>query len=63
MITWLSSWWHGEVKTYDSPNLIGIYTERHWTSNLAHTLVDFYLKHWQWVWGTALAIVAILIAL
>jgi hypothetical protein len=52
----ISDWWNGETKTYDVPGVFGVYTERHWTSDAAHALADFYLRHWQWLWGTAIAI-------
>jgi hypothetical protein len=55
----ISHWWHGEFKVWDDPGVIGYHTERHWTSDLAHKIVDFYLAHWQWVWGTLIAVVAI----
>lgn len=58
----VSKWWHGEGKTYDDPMIIGFYIERHWTSDLAHALVDFYLRHWQWVWGFAVAVAAVYVA-
>lgn len=33
--------------------------KRHWTSDLAHTVVDFYLKHWQWIIATAIALIGL----
>ena len=57
----ISKWWHGETKPYDDPLIIGIYTERHWTSDWAHVLADFYLRHWQWIWGSVIAIAAIVV--
>lgn len=30
---------------------------RHWTSNSAHAIVKFYIRHWQWLIGSLLAIV------
>lgn len=58
----ISKWWHGEGKTYDHPNIFGFYIERHWTSDWAHALVNFYLRHWQWIWGSVIATVGILVA-
>ena len=58
----ISSWWHGEFKTYDVPGVVGFFTERHWTSNAAHAVWDFYLKHWQWVWGTVIALAGLWVA-
>ena len=58
----ISKWWDGETKAYDMPYVIGIYTERHWTSHWAHVAFDFYLRHWQWLWGSAIAIFGIYVA-
>ena len=58
----VSDWWHGEFKVRNDPNVISLQTERHWTSEIAHTIANFYLTHWQWVWGTVLAVVGVWIA-
>ena len=62
MLKKIIEWWDGEMKTYDHPQIIGVYTDRHWTSNLAHTLVDFYLTHWKWLWGFAATLLGIYLA-
>lgn len=41
----IKSWYDGKLKTYDDPHIIGVYTERHWTSKITHIIVDFYLAH------------------
>lgn len=56
-------WWDGETKPYDTPGVIGLYTERHWTSQAAHTGWDFYRKNWQWIIGTIVAIILGVMAL
>jgi hypothetical protein len=37
--------------------------KRHWTSSVAHILVDFYLEHWKWVIGTMLVVVGIAVTI
>lgn len=56
-------WGDGEVKTYDIPGVVGFYTERYWTSNKAHAILEFYLRNWQWITGTIIAIVLGVMAL
>jgi hypothetical protein len=53
----IKTWWNGTFipEPTGSPLLYGDYS-RHWTSKLAHFIVDFYLRNWQWVWGTALVV-------
>lgn len=58
----ISRWWHGETKSFNDASLFGVYTERHWTSTWAHAFVDFYLRNWKWLWGSAIAIAGILVA-
>jgi hypothetical protein len=63
----ISRWWLGEFRPYkNDPDsavvLIGGRYHRHWTADVAHAIVDFYLRHWQFVWTTALAIVGLVIA-
>lgn len=58
----IADWWNGEFRVWESPGVIGYHTERHWTSEIAHKIVDFYLAHWQWVWGTVIAVIGLLIA-
>lgn len=49
-------WWEGDfVLPENRPDdmireIMGHY-EQHWTSRLAHTLADFYLGNWRWIWG------------
>lgn len=59
----IKSWWDGEIKSYDTPGVVGFYTERHWTSNNAHAILDFYLRNWQWIIGTIIAIILGVMAL
>ena len=63
----LASWYEGRWVAYENPPgsvvvILGGNYERHWTSKVAHVLVDFYLAHWQWIIGTALAIAGLVYA-
>lgn len=40
-----------------------IYTKRHWTAMVARTLITFYLKHWQWLWATAIGSASLWVAI
>ena len=47
----------------DEPETIGglgvlheTYKEFHWSAKTAHSLVSFYIRHWQWLWGTVTAV-------
>jgi hypothetical protein len=60
-------WWDG---TYIPPEnypdsglafMMGSY-RRHWTSWLAHTVADFWLKHWQWCFSATFATIGLVIA-
>jgi len=49
------NWYEGEYSTYENdPNssiaIIGGYYVRHWTANIARSLVSFYLNNWKWLW-------------
>lgn len=64
--TWrqrLSKWWHGELKVWDTPGVFGFHTERHWTSTAARNVASFYMRHWQWVWSTLIALVALVVSI
>lgn len=62
MLKILRDWWEGEMKTYDDPQIIGFYIERHWSSEAAHALVAFYLAHWKWLWGFGATLLGIYVA-
>jgi hypothetical protein len=36
--------------------------EPHWTARIARTFVQFWLAHWQWVVGTTIALLGLLLA-
>lgn len=61
IIDWIRNWYQGaayNISTKNFPVFPGIRYRRHWTSSLAHTLVDFYLKEWKWIWGFLVATVS-----
>ncbi|HSG92603.1 MAG TPA: hypothetical protein VK999_02745 [Methylotenera sp.] len=43
----LRDWYQGETKISEPP-ILAIWSERHWTSRLAHAFIDFHLKEWKW---------------
>ena len=59
----LSKWWNGKqppssVKIGGRLMIIsGSEAERHWTANIAHAIVNFYVRNWQWLLGSLIAIV------
>ena len=60
----IKKWWDGETTVWaPEANAFGLFTERHWTSDKAHAVWDFYKAHWQWIIGTILAIIGIIIAI
>lgn len=64
----LKHWWRGE---YIKPSLGEIFGEeepkepfrRPYFVRCLYTMGRFWLAHWQWIIGTALAIIAIIVAL
>ncbi|UIN23499.1 hypothetical protein [Herbaspirillum frisingense] len=70
MLKWLIHWYNGEAKFRefdqdDFPGVViypGFYIEYHWTAKIARLFAAFYLKHWQWLWGTAIGIASLWVA-
>jgi len=62
MLKKIKDWYDGEVQMYDDPQIIGFYVDRHWTSDIAHAVVDFYLAHWKWLWGFGVSLLGLYIA-
>ncbi|WP_124706218.1 hypothetical protein [Sulfuriferula multivorans] len=66
----IKRWYDGESKLHvfenDPASLIAImplpYTKYHWSAKIARAIVGFYLRHWQWVWSTIIAILGLYIA-
>jgi hypothetical protein len=68
ILQFIANWYEGEYVLYDNPPdscvvKIGGSYKRHWTASLARIFVSFYLKHWQWIWTTTIAIFSIWIAI
>jgi hypothetical protein len=47
-------WYRGKYKPrendpYSPLVFVGGSYKRHWTSRVAHVLVDFYLREWRWI--------------
>jgi hypothetical protein len=63
----LKKWYSGETIFDDPHKYPGIiyitlpYQKYHWTASLLRTIVKFYLNHWQWFWGTVIALMALFI--
>ncbi len=62
MNQWIKQWWQGkyinppEPRMHDSWVVMDGYYERHWTSKVAHKVVQFYIEHWKFIWGSLVAI-------
>jgi len=68
MLSRIKRWYSGESKSHEFENdpdssLVIIpmpYTEYHWSAKIARAIVGFYLRHWQWVITTVIAIIGLL---
>jgi hypothetical protein len=66
----IKRWYDGESKWHEFENntdrsLVIMpmpYTEYHWSAKIARAIVGFYLRHWQWVWSTIIALLGLYIA-
>lgn len=58
----IMEWWKGELMEWGSPSGGGIFFRKHWTSNLAHMLVNFYVVHWKWLWVFGATLLGIYVA-
>jgi len=67
----IKHWYQREVKMItfeDDPDGMVfiaplVYTKYHWTAKIARGFVGFYLRHWQWLLGTAIAIAGLYVAI
>lgn len=60
-------WWQGKWVPYENDPDSGVVIfggneRRHWTASALRMIWEFYREHWKWVWGTTLAIVAIIVS-
>jgi hypothetical protein len=53
----IKRWYQG--KPIESDFLIGFY-KRHWSAQVVHVLVEFYLKEWKWLLPFLVALAALL---
>jgi hypothetical protein len=49
-------WWQGEYKPYDTPGVIGLYHEQHWTARACHSIIGYIQRHH---WKIIMALVAV----
>ena len=61
MLNKIKNWWIGE-EYYIKDVFPGIRYKRHWTARIVHTVVNFYLNHWKWIWSTIIAISGLIIS-
>ena len=67
MLSRIKQWYDAESKVHEFENdpnsslvfMPSSYTEYHWSAKVARAIVSFYLRHWQWVWGTTIALVGL----
>jgi hypothetical protein len=63
----IKGWYEGEYEPPDNPPggaivfAFGQY-RRHWSSRLAHVVVDFYLKEWRWLLPFLVAVISVIAA-
>ena len=62
----IKKWWHGEDivhenKPSDPFFVIGWYNKKHWTSRVAHSVVNYVIKHQTWIIPTLITLVASII--
>jgi len=67
MLARIGKWYEGEYKVYDNDPRSSVvifagWQERHWTSNAAHVLVEFYFREWKWIIGTGIALAGLVFA-
>jgi len=66
MLKFIKRWYQGEEYNIFTPNLPifpGIRYRRHWSSRLAHVVIEFYLNEWKWLWGILFSIAGLAIAI
>lgn len=66
MLKLLKDWYNGEfvVEPEEPGSMLMplMYTRYHWTARIVRMLAAFYLQHWQWVWGTAIGVASLWVA-
>lgn len=70
MFSLIKHWYKGESKMQEFKNNFHstifympiIYIEYHWSAKIARATVGFYLRHWQWLWSTIIAVLGLYVA-
>ncbi|EXB86820.1 hypothetical protein [Acinetobacter sp. 272263] len=57
----IKDWWNGKdtyekQNQYDAAFFISPLNKKHWTSEWAHKILDFYLKNWKYIWELVIAV-------
>jgi hypothetical protein len=63
----IKRWYNGTGVIHDGDNdpdstvfiMPSYSTEYHWSAKMARAMVDFYIRNWQWVWGTVIGAVGL----
>jgi hypothetical protein len=61
----LKRWWKGayvppeRMHNSDLVFMTGTY-DQHWSSKVAHGVLDFWMKYWQWCIGVMLAVIGLI---
>jgi hypothetical protein len=70
MFSRIKRWYEGETKLLEFENdpnssvfiMPSFYTKYHWSAMIARIVIGFYLRHWQWVWSTIIAVLGLYVA-
>lgn len=68
MLKTIKRWYNGSEKITKGESgtdyvfMPAPYTDFHWSALIARAFVNFYLKYWQWVWATTVAVFGIYVA-
>ena len=64
MLKFIKRWYEGEEYQIPEKWIVpGIRYKRHWSSRLAHRLIEFYLKEWKWLLPFLLGLITVLFGL
>ena len=63
----IKKWWEGDFIPFESKHnsdliFLGGEQRRHWTSRLAHLVIDFLKVEWKWAIGTSLMLVGLIMS-
>lgn len=67
MLRRLADWYRGTPVVQDRSSdsdlaIVGVTYRRHWTAETARALVGFWMRHWRWIIGTAIAVASLFVA-